>query len=118
MMCILHHHTLGLNTTGGRISLLRFITTYLPIPNYPHDVQKALDDYKINLEEARILAGINRDSLGEAVKRKASEIRKEIIESHIKRQGTQIELKKRVDERLTLTPKRQATNVTANVAVI
>lgn len=106
------------NQTDGRISLLRFITTYLPIPNYPHDIQKALDDYKINLEEARILSRINRDSLGEAVKRKPSEIRKEIIESHIKRQGTQIELKKRVDERLNLTPKGQATNVAANVAVI
>lgn len=106
------------NETAGRISLLRFITTYLPISNYPQDIQKALDGYKINLEEARILARINRDSLGEAVKRKPSEIRSEIIESHNKRQGTQAELKKRVDERLNLTPKGQATNVAANVAVI
>lgn len=106
------------NETAGRISLLRFITTYLPIPNYPHDVQKALDDYKINLEEARIIARVNRDNLGEIVKRKPSEIRREIISTHLKRQGTQAELKKRVDERLNLTPKAQATNVAANVAVI
>lgn len=106
------------NNTAGRISLLRFITTYLPIPNYPHDVQKALDDHKINLEEARILARINRDNLGEAVKRKPSEIRCEIIESHVKRQGTQAELKRRIDERLNLTPKGQVANVAANVAVI
>lgn len=106
------------NETAGRISLLRFITTYLPIPNYSHDVQKALDDYKINLEEAHILARINRTSLGEAVKRKPSEIRREIIDSHLKRQGTQAELKKRVDERLNLTPKGQATNVAVNVAII
>jgi len=106
------------NTTGGRISLLRFVTTYLSIPNYPSDIQKALDDYKINLEEARILARINRETLGEAVKRKPSEIRKEIIDSHLKRQGTQAELKKRVDERLNTTPKKQAANVAANVALI
>lgn len=106
------------NETGGRISLLRFIITYLPIPNYPHDIQKALDYHKINLEEARILARISRYNLGEAVKRKPSEIRREIIGTHLKRQGTQAELKKRVDERLNLTPKGQATNVAANVAII
>lgn len=106
------------NDTGGRISLLRFITTYLPIPNYPHDIRKALNDYKINLEEARILSRINRASLGEAVRRKPSEIRKELVSSHLKRQGTQLELKHRVDERLNLTPKGQATNVAANVALI
>lgn len=106
------------NQTGGRISLLRFVTTYLSIPNYPHDMQTALDDFKINLEEARILARINRVTLGEAVKRKPSEIRKEIIDSHLKRQGTQAELKKRVDERLNTTPKKQAANVAANVALI
>ena len=87
------------NETGGRISLARFITTYLPIPNYPHDIQTALNNHKINLEEARILARINREALGDAVKRKPSEIRREIIDSHIKRLGTQLELKKRVDER-------------------
>ena len=106
------------NETGGRISLLRFVTTYISIPNYPSDIQKALDDYKINLEEARVLARINRSTLGEMVKRKPSEIRKEIIDSHIKRQGTQAELKKRVDERLNTTPRKQAANVAANVAII
>lgn len=106
------------NETGGRISLLRFITTYLSIPKYPRDIQIVLDDYRINLEEARILARVNRESLGEAVKRKPSEIRREIIASHLKRQGTQAELKKRVDERLDTTPKKQAANVTANVALI
>lgn len=58
------------------------------------------------------------DTLGESVKRKPSEIRKEIIDSHTKRQGMQIELKKRVDERLNLTDKGQATNVTSNIALI
>lgn len=106
------------NETGGRISLLRFATTYLSIPSYPPDIQKALDDYKINLEEARILARIKRMTLGETVKRKPSEIRKEIIDSHLKRQGTQAELKKRVDERLNLTPKKQAAKVAAKVAAI
>ena len=106
------------NETGSRISLLRFITTYLPIPNYPNDIQTALNNHKINLEEARIIARINRTSLGDAVKRKPSEIRREIIDSHVKRQGTQLELKKRVDERLNTTPKKQAHNVAASVAVL
>ena len=106
------------NETSGRISLLRFITTYLPILYYPSDIQKALSVYKINLEEAKILARINRKNLGETVKRKPSEIRKEIIDSHIKRQGTQLELKKRVDERLNLTPKKEAEKLAANVALI
>lgn len=107
-----------LKETGERISLARFVTTYLAIPNYPSDIQKALDVNKINLEEARILARVNRRALGETIKRKPSEIRKEIIDSHLKRQGTQAELKRRVDERLKITPKSQARNVTANVALL
>ena len=104
--------------TGGKISLLRFVSAYLPMLGFPGDILKALDDSRINLEEARILARINRKNLGETVKRKPSEIRKEIIDSHIKRQGTQLELKKRVDERLNLTPKKEAEKLAANVALI
>ena len=70
------------------------------------------------MEEARILSKINRNSLGEAVKHKPSEIRKELIDNHLKRQGTQAELKRRVDEKLNLTPKKQTENLAANVAVI
>ena len=103
------------NGTGGRISLLRFVSTYLPIIDYPGDLQTALDKFKINLEEARILARVNRQSLGETVKRKPSEIRKELIESHLKRQGTQAELRNRVLEKLNITPKRQAQQIAANV---
>ena len=104
--------------TNGQISLSRFVSTYLSILDYPHDLQMALSNYLINLEEARILARINRKSIGETVKRKPSEIRKEIIESHLKRQGTQGELNRRVNERLNITPKRQAAGVAASVAVI
>lgn len=104
--------------TGGRISLLRFISTYLPMINYPKDLLKALDDYRINLEEARILARINRKNLGLNVKRKPSEFRREILESHLKRAGTQMELKMRVDQKLNTSPKRQAETVAANVALI
>jgi hypothetical protein len=106
------------NETGGRISLLRFVSTYLPILNYPGDLQTALDKFKINLEEARILARINRRALGETVKRKPSEIRKELIDSHLKRQGTQAELRNRVLEKLNVTPKRQAQQIAANVTQI
>jgi hypothetical protein len=104
--------------TNGRISLLRFVSTYLPVLDYPNDIKTALNDYKINLEEARILSRINRETLGVAIKRKPSEIRKDLIDSHLKRQGTQAELKRRVDERLNLTPKKQVENLAARVAVI
>ena len=104
--------------TNGRISILRFVSTYLPVLDYPNNIRTALNEYKINLEEARILSRINRETLGEAVKRKPSEIRKELIDTHLKRQGTQAELKRRVDEKLNLTPKKQVENLAANVAVI
>lgn len=106
------------SASSGRISLMRFVSTYLLVFGYPSDLQTALNQHKINLEEARILARINRESLGQTVKRKPSEIRKELIESHIKRGGTQAELKKRVIERLNIVPKKQAENVAANIAVI
>lgn len=101
--------------TGGRISLLRFVSTYLPLLDYPSDLQTALDKFQINLEEARILARINPQNLGETVKRKPSEIRKELIASHIKRQGTQTELRNRVLEKLSITPKRQARQIAADL---
>lgn len=103
------------NETHARISLLRFISTYLPIIDYPPDLQTALDKFQINLEEARILARINPSSLGLAAKRKPAEIRRELIESHLKRQGTQAELRIRVLEKLNITPKRQAAHVAANI---
>lgn len=103
---------------SGRISLMRFISTYLPVFDYPSDLQTALNQHKINLEEARILNRINRENLGQAVKRKPSEIRKELIDSHLKRGGTQAELKNRVAERLNIVPKKQAENISANIAVI
>jgi hypothetical protein len=104
--------------SSGRISLMRFVLTYLSVFDYPTDLRTALDLHKINLEEARILARINRESLGQTVKRKPSEIRKEQIESHIKRGWTQAELKNRVADRLNIVPKKQAENVAANIAVI
>ena len=101
--------------TGGRISLLRFVSTYLPLLDYPSDLLAALDKFQINLEEARILARINPQNLGETVKRKPSEIRKELIASHIKRQGTQAELRNRVLEKLSINPKRQARQIAADL---
>lgn len=104
--------------TGGRISLLRFISTYLPAMNFPADIRSALDDYRLNLEEARTLCRINRDSLGETVRRKPSDIRRDLMDSHLRRQGTQAELKRRVDQRLRATPKAEANAVAANLTEI
>lgn len=106
------------SASNGRISLMRFVSTYLPVFDYPSDLRAALDNHKINLEEARILNRINRENLGQSVKRKPSEIRKEMIKSHLKRGGTQAELKNRVAERLNIVPKKQAENVGVNIALI
>lgn len=99
-----------------RISLLHFITNYLSLLDYPNDVQTAYERMQINLEEARILARINRRNLGANVKRRAVDIRKELLESHRKRNGTQAELRRRVNEKIHFTPKAQAAALTLEVS--
>lgn len=102
--------------TKDRISLLHFITNYLSLLNYPNDVKTAYDKQQINLEEARILARINQKNFGSKVNRRAVDIRKELLESHLKRSGTQTELRRRVDEKINFTPKAQAVAITAQIS--
>ena len=102
--------------TNETVSLLHFITNYLSLLSYPNDVQTAYNLEKINLEEARILARINRKNLGAKVNRRAVDIRKELLESHLKRSGTQAELRRRVDEKINFTPKAQAVAITSEIS--
>ena len=102
--------------TNGRISLLRFVSTYLPVLDYPGDVKTALADNRINLEEARILNRIAPKNLGSGVRRKPSQIRKEMLESHLKRMGTQSELRGRVAEIINGSPKGEAAKVAQDIA--
>lgn len=103
------------NETGGRISLLRFVSTYLPLLEYPKDIKAALNLYRINLEEARSLARINSKNLGTTAKKKPSDIRKELLNSHLKRKDTQSGLARKIVEKIRLTPKAQAAAATALV---
>lgn len=105
-------------TSGGRQSLLYFIANCLPVLCYPPDVRKALDDHKINIDEARSLARINKKNLGDKTTRKPVEIRRELLESHLKRDGTQMELRMRVNERLGTTAKARAKAVSYEVAAM
>jgi len=98
--------------TEGWLKLPFFITNCVPVLWYPSDVRQALDSKKINLEEARILSLINRKNLGEKSKRDPFHIRRELLESHIRRAGTQKELRERVNARLNKTSKVEAETVT------
>lgn len=102
--------------SNGKISLARFVTAYLPVLNYPPDIQRALLLDTINLEEARSLARINTETLPSDVRRKAVEIRRELLNSHLKRFGTQKELEQRVKDRLQDNAKTEAAKVTYKVA--
>ncbi|HRH41210.1 MAG TPA: hypothetical protein PKY82_06155 [Pyrinomonadaceae bacterium] len=107
--------TVLLNETNGRISLLRFISTYLPILDYPPDIRTSLNKQEINLAEARSLSRINSKSIGHKYQSKPVEIRKELLAAHLKRKDTQSELHRRVLEKLSTTPKAVAAQVTTQV---
>lgn len=104
------------NETAGRISLLYYISNSLPALSYPHDIRAALDLGKIGLADARTLARINKKNLGEKVKRRPVDIRRELLNSHLKRGGTQKELRERVSERLGTTAKARAKAVSFTIA--
>lgn len=104
--------------TSGRISLLRFISTFLPLLDYPKDIRTSLNKHEINLAEARSLARINSRNLGLKYKSKPVEIRKELLVNHLKRKDTQAELERRVSEKLSSTPKIEAAKVTSQVIVM
>ena len=106
------------DATGKRVSLLSFIANCLPALDYPPDVQYALDNWKINLDEARTLARINARGLGASEQKSASEIRGELLATHLRRGGTQMELRQRVNDRLGTTAKAQASVVSYQVAVL
>lgn len=99
-------------------SLLYFIANWLPVLGYPTDVRAALDDGKINLDEARSLSRLNKKNMGNKTKRKPVEIRRELLRSHLKRRGTQNELRMRVKERLADGAKASAKAVSTVMAAM
>ena len=104
--------------TSGWLKLPFFITNCVPVLWYPSDVRRALDACRINLEEARILSLVTGKNLGSKTKTDPQHIRRELLESHLLRSGTQKELRRRVNARLGRTSKVEAESVTRVITAL
>lgn len=82
-----------------RISPSTFIGFCLPILNYPTDVIEALEKGEINRLEAAQIARLTPARLTVTPK-KALAIRREALSNHLKMQGSQTQLRRRVAELL------------------
>lgn len=85
--------------TQGRVSLNSFIGQYLLIIDFPSDVQDALADGRINLQEAAQLARLTPERLG-CPHSEARRTRTEILQAHVAVQGSQTRLRACVKEML------------------
>jgi hypothetical protein len=85
--------------TSGRVSLSSFIGQYLLILDFPPDVQDALLNGEINLQEAAQLARLTPERLGCRLA-EARRTRDEILRAHTAVQGSQTRLRARVKELL------------------
>jgi hypothetical protein len=85
--------------TSGRVSLSSFVGQYLQILDFPPDVQEALADGRINLQEAAQLARLTEERLG-CTPAGARRTRAEILQAHLAVQGSQTRLRARVKEML------------------
>jgi hypothetical protein len=83
--------------TQGRISLNSFVGQYLLILDFPSDVQDALSDERVNLQEAAQLSRLTADRL-ESTPAKAKLIRDELLRAHLLTRGSQNSLRARVKE--------------------
>lgn len=85
--------------TSGRVSLNSFLGQYLLILDFPSDVQDALSEGRLNLQEAAQLARLTHGRLGCLVA-EARRTRAEILQAHTAVQGSQTRLRARVKELL------------------
>lgn len=85
--------------TSGRVSLNSFLGQYLLILDFPPDVQEALSDGRVNLQEAAQLARLTPTRLG-VTQSEARRTRAEILRSHLAVHGSQTRLRVRVKELL------------------
>ena len=83
--------------TSKRVSISSFVGLYLRVLHFPADLISALETGAINLQEATILARISHQKLAVSAA-KALSIRRELIATHIKTQGSQNGLRERVKE--------------------
>ena len=80
-----------------RISLSTFISFCLPILNYPPDILDALENGEVTRLEAAQLARLAPERL-DVKPKKALAIRQEVLLNHLKMQGSQTQLRRRVAE--------------------
>jgi uncharacterized protein YoaH (UPF0181 family) len=85
--------------TSGRVSPNSFIGQYLLILDFPSDVQDALSDGRLNLQEAAQLARLTPERLG-CRPAEARRTRDEVLQTHVAVQGSQTRLRARVKELL------------------
>jgi hypothetical protein len=85
--------------TQGRVSLNSFLGQYLLILDFPSDVQDALSDGRLNLQEAAQLARLTPERLG-CQAAEARRMRNELLQAHTAVQGSQTRLRARVKELL------------------
>jgi hypothetical protein len=81
------------------ISVRSFVGQYLPILDFPRDVQEALGRGDVNLFEAHQLARLNARKLG-VDEGEARSLRKSLLEAHLRAQGSGTLLRQRVKEAL------------------
>jgi hypothetical protein len=102
---------------GDRISPSTFISFCLPILNYPPDVLDALETGEITRLEAAQLARLTPERL-DVKPKKALAIRQEVLSNHLKMQGSQTQLRRRVAELLGDETIMTSANMTAAVSQI
>ena len=94
-----HLRTILERETSGRVSLNSFLGQYLLILDFPPDVQEALSEGRVNLQEAAHLARLTAERL-ESTHSKAKSIRSELLRAHLLSRGSQNSLRARVKEML------------------
>ena len=85
--------------TSGRVSVNSFIGQYLLILDFSYDVQEALSDGRVNLQEAAQLARLTPTRLG-VTQSEARRTRAEVLYSHLAVHGSQTRLRARIKELL------------------
>ena len=85
--------------TQGRVCLNSFTGQYLLILDFPLDVQEALSDGRVNLQEAAQLSRLTPERLG-CHPSEALRTRREILQAHTAVQGSQTRLRARIKELL------------------
>ena len=82
-----------------RISVRSFVGQYLPILEFPKDIQEALEHGDVNLFEAHQLAKLTARKLG-GTDGEARSLRRRLLEAHLLAQGSCTMLRARVKEML------------------